>query len=305
MAICPNCGANIPDGIQFCSECGAPLPQAPVQQARPAYGYRQAAQQAQQAPQGYEPQPGYGAPQGYDPQQGYGAPQGYGVPMQPRVSFTQKVKGFFASLKAAPVKPVNRLLLRILSIVFAVGLLLLAIGIPTGIYLNRCFDESDLASVSGSSKSVAMQYLGAGTNANALRNAIKNSERLSSRKNYEKFVWNNTANTENDKDVKAEVEKVEEKARDSYGGFNWFLMKVGLHNALFIWLGIGLCVLSGCAWWILGGRTATLSQNAIMPAVYGVLAFFVILLFLCLVLGPVSFSTYLSNVRQLSYLLFK
>ena len=26
MAICANCGATIPDGVQFCGECGAPKP---------------------------------------------------------------------------------------------------------------------------------------------------------------------------------------------------------------------------------------------------------------------------------------
>lgn len=287
MAICANCGANVPDGVQFCGECGAPMP--PVQQpAQPVYGYRQAAQmQAQQAQQA---QQGYGAPQGY----GYGAPV-----MQPRAGLKDRAMNFFAGLKADPVKPVNRMLLRILSVVFAVGLLLLAIGIASGIYANRCFDESEYASSSGSTKAIITEYLRVGTNVKALRNADKSNSRLDAKRSYEKFSWDKTADTDNDKNIKTRLEEELDKVRENYGGFTWFMMKLGLLNPLFIWLGAIIAILSGCAWWILGGRIATLSENAVMPAIYGVLGFFALLLILCLILAPVYFRTYIRNISNI------
>lgn len=53
MAFCTNCGNQVPDGIRFCTSCGAPMKEAaPAQSAQ---------QPMQQAPQ---PAPIYGAPPG-------------------------------------------------------------------------------------------------------------------------------------------------------------------------------------------------------------------------------------------------
>ncbi len=34
MAFCIQCGNQVPDGVKFCPTCGAPIAQAPVQQAQ-------------------------------------------------------------------------------------------------------------------------------------------------------------------------------------------------------------------------------------------------------------------------------
>ena len=34
MAFCIQCGTQVPDGVKFCPSCGAPIAQAPVQQAQ-------------------------------------------------------------------------------------------------------------------------------------------------------------------------------------------------------------------------------------------------------------------------------
>ncbi len=36
IAVCPNCGAEIPNTQKFCSNCGAPIPQAEAASAQPA-----------------------------------------------------------------------------------------------------------------------------------------------------------------------------------------------------------------------------------------------------------------------------
>ncbi len=44
MATCPNCHANIPDGVAACPQCGAAMPAVPGQPAAPVYqqpGYQQ------------------------------------------------------------------------------------------------------------------------------------------------------------------------------------------------------------------------------------------------------------------------
>ena len=269
MAICSNCGAQVPDGAPFCGNCGAPQAAAPAQPAQPAQpmyagGYRQQAQQAQ---------PGYNAG-----------------------NFGAKAKGFFSKFTSAPNGPLNYGLLRILSLVFAFGFLLLSIGIGTGIYKNRCFDESNAAEQKSRYKSIIAEYLNVGTNTKALRNAAKRLDK------YNNTTRDNEAYSKSDKDenIKDALEKALDKAKEDNGGFNWFMMKVGLRSGAFIWIGIILMLLTGAAWWFFGGRPGNFSQAFVLPATLGVLAFFVILFILCLSLGAVDFRTYLRTLTSIS-----
>ena len=51
MSICSKCGANVPDGSNFCVACGTPVAPAPQPQAQPFNGQPQNFQQAQAKPQ--------------------------------------------------------------------------------------------------------------------------------------------------------------------------------------------------------------------------------------------------------------
>ena len=92
--ICKKCGANLPDGVKFCTECGAkieveeitaPQNDAPmndqVQQA-PQNMTEQSVPNNQAGPQGYPNQPGYGPQGGYN-QPNYGQMSGYNNPPTP------------------------------------------------------------------------------------------------------------------------------------------------------------------------------------------------------------------------------
>jgi len=69
MAFCANCGAQVKDGVKFCSSCGGLVDAAPAQQAPPV--------QPPQPEQQYQPQQQYQQPQQQyqPPQQQYQQPQ--------------------------------------------------------------------------------------------------------------------------------------------------------------------------------------------------------------------------------------
>ncbi|MBR6107589.1 MAG: zinc-ribbon domain-containing protein [Oscillospiraceae bacterium] len=115
---CKNCGAQNPDGVRYCMDCGAPLPEpgpnqggqaasqmpaapepeipvgtpvseltAPQQEEAPRQGYSQQSSPQQSYPQQGYPQQGY-PQQGY-PQQGY-PQQGYSQQGYPQQSYPQQ-----------------------------------------------------------------------------------------------------------------------------------------------------------------------------------------------------------------------
>ena len=65
MAVCPKCGANLPDGVNFCNVCGASMtpPQPQYQQQQQQYGEQQQPVYQQPQQQYGEQQPQYQQPQ--------------------------------------------------------------------------------------------------------------------------------------------------------------------------------------------------------------------------------------------------
>ena len=258
MAICANCGATIPDDVQFCGECGAPVqPAQQPAQPQPAYGYRQAAQmQAQQPPQGY-------APQGY----------GYGAPVQPRVSFIEKLKGFFAGLKGEPTKPLNYGLLMILSIVFVVMFLLFSLGLGGKIFYNRNIADSSTTPLSargifevGQSYSILYRQ--------DVKKYLKNQYSWKSDYKYSDL------STEEIDEAKKALRKADEQQFEKYG-FRYTMSKFGcLVAPWFLWIGIAGMVIVFAFWWINGGRFKNISQTAVVPVLYAAVAVFLLLLLL-------------------------
>lgn len=55
MAFCKNCGNQVPDGVTFCNNCGAPIQAEQPQYQQPQYAPQPQYQQPQYAP--YAPQP--------------------------------------------------------------------------------------------------------------------------------------------------------------------------------------------------------------------------------------------------------
>ncbi len=89
--ICPNCHAQVNDGVKFCGTCGTPMPTGqtpPPQQPQSQYGGPPS------NPYGAPPQGQYGAPpQGQYVPPGPGAPQGGYVPPNQYEEYTNSVFG--------------------------------------------------------------------------------------------------------------------------------------------------------------------------------------------------------------------
>ena len=114
MAVCPNCGKELPEGARFCAYCGTTLSGAQPAPASTPQPQPAPAPVAQPAPNGYNPQPvqqpyGNPAPYGYPEPQGqpYGAPQlpygypPYAAPPRAEKNLKNAILGFILGLLSA------------------------------------------------------------------------------------------------------------------------------------------------------------------------------------------------------------
>ena len=247
MAICPNCGAQVPDGVQFCGECGAPLAaQQPVQQQyqqpyqqQPTYGYRQAAQQA------------------------------YGAQMQQKApgAFGAKMKGFFNQLTSQPNGQVDFNLLRILSLVFAIGFILFSLGLGSRIYYNRNIGE---VTEDMSTKETRLY-----------RDLIYATFRMDPKGVAKAMGVSNSDIKAMSKDdiqtAKDSIKDTLDKEYEEYG-FRMTMFKFGtVWGSLFLWVGLIIALCAAGFWWLKGGRPYNIQQSVILPAVIAACAIFVIL----------------------------
>lgn len=249
MAICPNCGSQIPDGVQFCGVCGAP---------QGAQAQRQPAQQPMQQPM--QQQPTYGYRQAA--QQGYGAPQ-----QKAPGAFGAKMKGLWQQVTSQPNGQVDFGLLRILSLVFAVGIILFSLGLGSRIYYNRNVGEV----VEDMSTKETRQY----------KDLIYATFRLDP-KGYAKAMGMSNA------DIKAMSKDDLQNAKDSMKdtldkefeeyGFRLTMLKFGtLYGSWFLWIGLVIALGAAGFWWLKGGRPYNFQQAVILPALIAAGAIFVIL----------------------------
>lgn len=249
MAICSNCGAQVPDGAPFCGNCGAPQAAAPAQPAQPAQpmyagGYRQQAQQA------------------------YDAAQGYGAPARPRVPFSSKVKGICARMKGEPTGPVNYGLLKILSLVFALMFILFSVGLGAQIYYNR--NRADSSEYQLSAKGI-QKY-------DDVARATYRKDVKSLLKATNSSMKYSDMTDDQIKEYKKRIETSLDKEFEEYG-FRYTMARFGcLVSPWFIWIGLIGLLASFVIWWLFGGRFKNISRTTYLPALYAALGVFVVLL---------------------------
>ena len=250
MAICPNCGSQIPDGVQFCGVCGAPqgaqaqrqpaqqpMQQQPMQQ-QPTYGYRQAAQQ------------GYGAPQ-------QKAPGAFGA----------KMKGLWQQVTSQPGGQVDFGLLRILSLVFAVGIILFSLGLGSRIYYNRNIGEV----VEDMSTKETRQY----------KDLVYAKFRMDPKGVAKAMGVSNSDIKEMSKeDLQTAKDAIKDSLDQDYEeyGFRVTMFKFGcVYGSWFLWIGLIIALGAAAFWWLKGGRPYNFQQTVILPALIAAAAIFVIL----------------------------
>ena len=257
MAICPNCGAQVPDGAQFCGECGAPLAASIPQQQQAPY--------QQQAPA----QPMYGG--GYR----QAAHQSYGAPQRAPGAFGEKVKGFWNKLTSPPAGQVDFSLLRIISLVLAVGFVLFSLGLCSRIYYNRNIGEmiefaEELKGSTLKNKEI-----------NQVKDALYAEFRLDPKGYLKASGYTSSQIKEYTKD---QLESVKENMKESVDagfeeyGFRYTMLQFGtVWGSLFLWIGLVITLGAAVFWWIKGGRPYNYKDATIMPALIAACAIFLIL----------------------------
>ena len=211
-------------------------------------------------------------------------------------------------------KPYNRKLLRVVSVVFAIALSLLLIGLGGRIYMERAMNNMVSQSsmqVTGEHRNVLIGWM-AGIvrqDARAVRFAEVDMEKLNA-----KYCYNPDGTyiiTEPDADktydyTLADKGKYTGKRKASYDdalaelnneaqknyGLKWTLLQVSGFCGIFIWIGGIAAVISLIVWLAGGGRWNNKSDTAVIPAA-AVLAGIGILVIIVCCFVPADFTQHL------------
>ena len=216
-------------------------------------------------------------------------------------------------------KPYNRKLLRAMSVVFAVALSLLLVGLGGWIYIGRATNNMVSQSsiqVTGEHRNVLIGWV-AGVvrqDARAVRFAEVDMEKLNAeycynpdgtytitepdpKKTYDYTLSDKVKYTGKKKEsyVNALAE-LNNEARENYG-WKWTLLQASGFCGIFIWIGGIAAVISLIVWLARGGRWSNKSDTAVIPAA-AVLAGIGILFIIVCCFVPADFTEHLRIVIE-------
>ncbi len=216
-------------------------------------------------------------------------------------------------------KPYKRKFLRTVSVVFAIALALLLIGLGGRIYMERAMSNMVTQSsiqVTGEHRNVLIGWMAgiARQDARAVRFAEVDMEKLNAKYSYNPdgtyTITEPDANKTYDYTL-ADKGKYTGKKKESYNnalaelnneaqenyGFEWILLKMSGFCGIFIWIGGIAAVISLIVWLVGGGRRNNKSDTA-MITVAAVLAGIGILCIIVCCFVPADFTQHLQGVIE-------
>ena len=293
-------------------------PPKPPQQAQPAAGFEDEFEMVQPPQQGWN---GYGG--NYAPprqaqqspyarptanygqnrpaqgsyfnqgQPGYGQRPAYGNGYPQQRPGTRTVKGYGPDGRPIPVK--NRGWLKLLSLIFALGLLAAAVGLAGNIYFDRSWKE-----ITKDSKQSETNYALDAQFEDLAKRLIK-AEIRQDPAEFRKIMLEGNhldgyygddrkyGNADNDAIIKEWMKAYNEFCDKSFG-YRWTIMKVGAYGDTLLLIG---GITAGAAlllWLILGGTRAGLSRTTVMPVLVMVIIWGAGLMLAALVIAPVDIA---------------
>ena len=330
MAYCPKCGANLPDNAHFCGICGAQLA-AQTAQAAPAYGSQQQAYGAQYQQQTYgnqyQQQPQQQSYGGSYQQQAYGAQYqqapGYSAYL-PQQDYGRQ-KPAKARKKEGPVG-----LLRLLSFLFAVGLVVLAAGFGSQLYFNRTYTTlhedaiSDIMQLYSSSGKKTVSELdeklidkneteikalilsaiaedAKGTKKAAkdlIVRLMKSTDKLSAIYKDEKDeitkALDDFSDALDDKLVREYAKEINKRCGEEFG-IRWIIIRISSKATLLMIAGGALAGLALLLWLFLHGPSTGLTRSGFLPALCVAVVLIAAIIILCMfIFEPLSLEDFTS-----------
>ena len=265
----------------------------PVQQspyARPAASANYA-QSRPSAPAAYgRQQP---ANYGYGQQQansGYGQQRGYYGQNRPVAANTYGRQQPANYGQPGPKRVKNQGLLKFLSLIFALGLLVAAVGWGCGMYLDRTYNETAEA---GASKQQTRDVFRAVVRESPerYRNAILESYHEREYHGSDKEL----ADSQYDSIYKAWMESYNETIQKQVG-YRWYIVRIGAYSDTLLLIG---GIAAGAAlllWLLLGGTRAGLSRTTLMPLLVMVLIWIACILLAVFLISPVNLAEEMKGV---------
>lgn len=284
MLKCPKCGAEAPDDALFCGECGerltAPVEEEPVQEepVQEEAAEEEAVQEEPVQEEAAEEAPVQEAPVQQAPAQPVPpvsqAQPVYGAVPPPKApgAFGDKMKGLWKQVTSQPSGQVDFNLLRIISIILAVGFVLFSLGLCSRFYYNRNIGEQI---EDGDLKSKDVRIL---------RDVTYQTFRTDIKGLLKTAGYTSSAIKELSKDDLATAkEALQDEMKDQYEeyGFSLTMYKFGtLYGSLFLWIGLVIVLGAAAFWWLKGGRPGNFKQAVVLPALIAAGAVFLVLFIL-------------------------